>query len=85
MQFGFGTGEYSRVLDTLVGKTMSFHEGEKFVFCQHIILALAEPDYPLIPVNTTPCVKMRWEKKNSRMGGTIINTETAMIRWVLMV
>ena len=43
------------------------------------------PTHPLTPLNTTPWVKMRWAKKKRTIGGTIISTETAMMRCVLMV
>ena len=63
---------------------------EKVVWEVYMLSRVVFPlqkDYsqPLIPLNTTPWVKIFWEKKNSRMGGTIIKTETAMMRWVLMV
>lgn len=39
--------------------------------------------YPLMPEITTPWVKIFWLKKKIRMGGMIITTDAAMMRWVL--
>ena len=48
-----------------------------------VVRYLVATDQPFEPEMTTPCIKIRWLKKNSNIGGTTITTEAAMIKCVL--